>query len=140
MSMFSALLCRLRSLRAAVAARQEDAAMRRRMAQEFANLGGRDLDRMLADLGCAREDLATIIKNAPRSKPLLDAMVLKLGLERAFAFGEPPLLRDIERNCATCPTQAICSRWLSKGGAPGEYRLFCPNAGNFDLLTGKAAA
>jgi hypothetical protein len=78
--------------------------------------------------------------NAPRSKPLLDTMILRLGLEKDFAFGGPTLSRDIERRCATCPTQALCSRWLGKGGAPDEYRLFCPNAGNFDLLTGKAAA
>lgn len=140
MTMFSNVLYGLRNLSARAKSRLHDAIMRRQMAQEFADLGSRDLDRVLADLGCAREDLPTIINNAPRSKPLLDGMILRLGLEKAFAFCEPPLLREIERRCATCPTQAICGRWLNKGGAPGEYRLFCPNASNFDLLTGKVAA
>lgn len=140
MTMLSNLLCGLRDLNAKARSRLHDAAMRRRTAQEFADLGSRDLDRVLADLGCTREDLEVLINNAPRSRPLLDAMILRLGLEKEFALGEALVLRDIERRCATCPTQTICGRWLSKGGAPGEYRLFCPNAGNFDLLSGKTAA
>jgi hypothetical protein len=140
MSMVSALSAGLRGFRAAVASRLREAALRRDIAQEFANLGGRDLDRVHADVGCTREELSVLIRNAPQSRPLLDAMVLRLGLEKAFAFAGPPLLRDIERRCATCSTQAVCSRWLSRAGAPGEYRAFCPNAGNFDLLGGKTAA
>jgi len=140
MTILSNLLHGLRNLSAKVTSRLDDAAIRHRMAQEFVDLGSRDLDRVLADIGCAREDLAVLIKNAPRSRSLLEAMILRLGLEKEFALGEPLLLRDIERRCGTCPTHAICGRWLGKGGAPGEYRLFCPNAGNFDLLSGKTAA
>lgn len=130
----------LRALKARVTSYLRDAAVRRQVAQEFASLGSRDLDRVLADIGCSRDDLATIIDNAPRSKSLLDAMILRLGLEKAFAFAGPPLLRDIERRCATCEAQGRCSGWLNKGRASDDYRLFCPNAGNFELLTGKAAA
>lgn len=115
-----------------------DAAARRQVAQEFATLGRRDLDRVLAEIGCSREDLATIIRNAPRSKPLLDSMVLRLGLEKPFAFAGPELLRDIERRCATCGAQARCGAWLRKGRASDDYRLFCPNAGNFNSLRGVA--
>jgi hypothetical protein len=137
--MLSALSCRLRRLGAAMTSRHRDAVIRRGLAQEFAGLGC-DLDRVLADIGCSRDDLAAIIANAPRSRPLLDAMILRLDLEKEFAFADPRLLRHIERCCATCPTQAVCSRWLSTRGAPDEYRLFCPNAGNFALLTKAAAA
>jgi hypothetical protein len=140
MTMVSALRTRLESLRNSVALRIREVAMRREVAQEFANLGGRDLDRVLADIGCTRDELGTFINNAPHARPVLDAMILRLGLEKAFAFAEPTLLRDIERRCATCPTQGICRRWLGKRGSPAEYRLFCPNAGNFDQLNGKAAA
>lgn len=125
----------LRTLKARVASYFRDAAARRHVAQEFAGLGSRDLDRVLADIGCSREDLATIIQNAPRSKPLLDAMILRLRLEKAFALAGPELLRDIERRCATCGVQGRCSAWLRKGRASDDYKLFCPNAGNFNLLT-----
>jgi hypothetical protein len=138
--MVSALRTWLEGLRASAALRIREAAMRREIAQEFANLGGRDLDRVLADIGCTRDELGTLIDNAPHSRPLLDAMVLQLGLERTFAFAEPTLLRDIERRCAICPTQAVCRRWLGKSGSPGGYRAFCPNTGNFDRLNGKAVA
>lgn len=138
--MASALLTWLEDLKNSVSLRIQEAAMRQQVAQELANLGGRDLDRVLADIGCTRDELGTLINNAPRARPLLDAMILRLGLEKAFAFAEPTLLRDMERRCATCPTHRICRRWLGKGGSPGEYRLFCPNVGNFDLLNEKAAA
>jgi hypothetical protein len=140
MTIASALRAGFQGLKAAVASRIREAAMRQEIAQELAGLGGRDLDRVLADIGCTRDEIDTLVHNAPRSKPLLDAMILRLGLERAFAFAAPSLMRDIERRCAICPTQPICSRWLGKGGSAGEYRSFCPNAGNFDLLTGERRA
>jgi hypothetical protein len=140
MTMVSALLTRLQGLKTSVAIRFREAAMRREVAQELTNLGSRDLDRVLADIGCTRDDLSTLVDNAPRARPLLDAMILRLGLEKAFACADLPLLRDIERRCATCPKHGICRQWQSKGGTPGEYRVFCPNARNFDLLSGKAAA
>jgi hypothetical protein len=115
-----------------------DAAVRRQVAQELATLGRRDLDRILAEIGCSREDLATIVRNAPRSRSLLDAMVLRLGLEKQFAFAGPELMRDIERRCATCDAQARCGAWLRKGRASDDPRLFCPNAGNFRFLRGAA--
>jgi hypothetical protein len=116
-----------------------EAAERRRLAQEFANLEGRDLDRVLADVGCSREDLTMIVRNAPRSRPLLDSMILRLGLEREFALAGPQLARDIERRCATCGAQARCSAWMRRGRVSDDHRQFCPNAGNFERLTEKAA-
>ena len=59
MSMVSALRAWLEDLRTSAALRIREAAMRREIAQEFANLGGRDLDRVLADIGCTRDDLGT---------------------------------------------------------------------------------
>jgi len=78
--------------------------------------------------------------SARRERPLLDAMILQLGLERAFAFAEPPLLSDIERRCEACATRGICRQWLQAGEATQAYRRFCPNARNFDVMTGHTAA
>jgi hypothetical protein len=125
-----------RGLKSWVVSSIRDAAARRRIAQEFASLGRRDLDRVLADIGCSREDLVAIVRNAPRAKPLLDSMVLRLGLEESFALAGPELLRDIERRCATCGSQGRCGAWLRKGRASDDYRQFCPNAGNFSFLKG----
>lgn len=116
-----------------------DAKARRRLAREFGRLGSRDLDRVLTEIGCSREELSVLIHNAPRSRPLLDGMIFRLGLEREFALGDAELVRDIERRCATCAAQGRCDAWLRAGRASDDYRLFCPNAGNFGLLAGKTA-
>lgn len=107
---------------------------RRRVAQEFARLDDRDVGRVLADIGCSREDLRILINNAPRSHRLLDAMVARLGLEAAVVAAASETVRDIERRCTTCADQPRCRSWLRRGAAGDDYKQFCPNAENFAAM------
>jgi hypothetical protein len=115
-----------------------DVGERRRMAREFARLDDRDVARVLADIGCSREDLNAIIDNAPLSRPLLEGMVARLGVAEAFAHAESGVVREIERRCTTCARQAECRRWLRRGGASDAYTEFCPNAESFTTLRAPA--
>ncbi len=134
------LMRRMRGLAASVGSYRRDAAERRRLAREFARLDDRDIARVLADIGCSREDLRTLIDNAPRSPVLLHAMTARLGLETAFAGATSDMVRDIERRCTTCTAQSRCSRWLRRGGVDAGYKQFCPNTGNFEEIAPAAPA
>jgi hypothetical protein len=124
---------RLKGLRALVRRYLDDAAMRRELRAEFAELGG-DLDRVLAEIGLTHDELDTLIQNAPRSRMLMQSMLRRLGLEKRLAMVAPQLVRNIERHCAMCGSQRECADWMAKG-APGDaYRRFCPNAEALDAL------
>jgi uncharacterized protein YjiS (DUF1127 family) len=135
MCVINSLVMRVRGLTAAAGSYFRDAAERRRVAREFARLDDRDVTRVLADIGCSREDLRAIINNAPRSPVLLKAMTARLGLEAAFAAAGSDTVRDIERRCTTCTAQARCRRWLHRNGTDDGYKQFCPNTGNFEVMT-----
>jgi uncharacterized protein YjiS (DUF1127 family) len=115
-------------------------AERRRMAREFARLDDRDVARVLADIGCSREDLNAIIANAPLSRPLLEGMVARLGVAEAYARAEAGLVREVERRCTTCSAQARCRRWLRGAGGREDNAAFCPNAESFAHLAKDSTA
>jgi hypothetical protein len=112
----------------------QDAAERRRLAREFARLDERDVARVLADIGCSRDDLNAIIANAPLSRPLLEGMIARLGIDGAYAALEAGAVREIERRCTTCSAQSRCRTWLRGSGGREDYKEFCPNAESFEHL------
>ena len=140
MCVMDSLVRRVRGLTAAAGSYFRDAAERRRVAQEFARLDERDVARVLADIGCSREDLRALINNAPHAPVLLRAMTAKLGLEAAFAAAGSDTVRDIERRCTTCVSQARCRHWLRRAGTDDGYKQFCPNTGNFEAMAPGARA
>jgi hypothetical protein len=133
MDMCGSVMDRVRSFKASIRRYLDDAAMRRDLRQELAELGG-DLDRILAEIGMTRAELDVLIENAPRSRMLLQSMLQRLDLGKRLAMTAPQLVRSIERRCATCGSQSACEDWMTRG-APGDgYRSFCPNAEAFDAL------
>jgi hypothetical protein len=128
------LMDRLRAAKASVLRYFDDAAIRRDLREELAGLRGRDLDRVLAEIGINRDELELVIQNAPRSRMLFQSMLRRLGLEKRLSLAAPQLIRNIERRCATCCHQAECADWMDKGAPGAAYRQFCPNAETFDSL------
>ena len=125
---------RFNTLKASIRRYLDDAAIRRELREELAGLGGGDLDRVLADIGISREEMETVIVNAPRSRMLLQSMLRRLDLDKRLSLMAPQLVRTIERRCATCGNQRECGDWMGKG-APGDaYKTFCPNAETFDNI------
>lgn len=107
---------------------------RRRRIRELARLDRRDLDRVLGEIGCSRDELAILIRSSAAPRPLLGQMILRLGLERAFMHAGQQMTREIELRCSLCSNHRQCVHWLRTRGDDEGYRRFCPNAGNFDLL------
>lgn len=132
--LFETLRSWIQALGSTAASFCRDAATRRRLAREFAELNTPDLDRVLAEIGCTRADLSVIIANAPRANLLLGMMLERLGLEYCFAVAGAEMKREIERRCAACIVQDRCRRWLRREWQDEEYRNFCPNAANLELL------
>ncbi|HEX6979512.1 MAG TPA: DUF6455 family protein [Alphaproteobacteria bacterium] len=124
----------IRSIVRGLAAAVREEIDHRRTSQELASLDGRDLDRVLTDIGCNRQELADLIRRSAAPRLLLDQMILRLGLERPFMFLEPGMVRELELRCGTCRARRRCARWLRDGRDRDGYRRFCPNAGNFDVL------
>jgi hypothetical protein len=133
--MISSLVRRVRDVAQDARIYLRDRAERWRVAQEFARLDDRDVGRVLADIGCSRDDLRAVIDNAPRSHRLLETMVARLGLEAQVAATDSNVRREIERRCTTCATQSRCQRWLRRGATDDGYKQFCPNAENFAAMT-----
>lgn len=134
MCFMSSLVRRARDAAGDVRAYLRDMAERRRVAQEFARLDDRDVGRVLADIGCSREELRAVIDNAPRSHRLLDAMVARLGLAAQVAAADSNERREIARRCTTCADQTRCRGWLRRDAVDDGYKQFCPNAENFAAM------
>jgi len=135
-----AVLGWLNSVKASTRRFLDDAAMRRRLRAELSGLGS-DVDRVIADIGLTRNEMETLIRNAPRSRTLQQAMLKRLGLEQRIASLAPDVSRSIERRCATCSQQAECEDWIAHAQPSDGYPRFCPNAETFDAVAraGKAA-
>ena len=50
------------------------------------------------------------------------------------------LTRDMQGVCSLCGSKGRCNRELATGTAAANYRKFCPNAFNLDLLPEKDAS
>ena len=45
-----------------------------------------------------------------------------------------PLLERAAMTCSNCLRPGICKAWLAGGGAPEDWRCFCPNAQLIECL------
>jgi hypothetical protein len=102
--------------------------------EELAALDQHDLDRILAETGCARHELATLVRDPADPRPLLDQMILRLGLEWHFIFASSMQVRELEHRCGACRARKTCRSWLRSGVNDNAYKKFCPNAANFEAL------
>lgn len=50
-----------------------------------------------------------------------------------------PLLERAATTCAVCPALGVCKAWLAGGGAPEDWRGFCPNARLIECLPKRRA-
>lgn len=107
---------------------------RRRSVSELAGLEGRDLDRVLADIGCDRDEVMTLMRCSASARPLVDRMIERLGLAAAVAAAGPGLMRELEHRCGMCRVQRRCGKWMRANADPDAYREFCPNTPNFDAI------
>jgi len=70
-----------------------------------------------------------------RDTPLLVRMLGSL--QKAMPPSSDVLARDMQAVCSLCGSKGRCNRELATGTATANYRKFCPNAFNLDLLPKK---
>ena len=70
-----------------------------------------------------------------------DLLVRMLGaLNKRMPPAGDLLTRDMQAVCSLCRSKGRCNRALSTGSAAANYKKFCPNAFNLDLLAENAAS
>lgn len=125
----------LDAARARVAERYRHWRARSRLRRELAELPASEFDRVLADAGMSRSDLATMFGGRAGNRGLMARMMAHFGLR----MNQVPVaywgaLKDAERVCAYCKSDGRCRRWLNWGAKNDAPRLFCPNAELFDEM------
>lgn len=104
---------------------------RYRLTRDLQNLSEEDRQRVLGEVGLAREDLDHLHTDAPET--LLPRMMTRFGLDpAAVGSNDRAVLRDMQRVCGACTSRRRCRRALAAGATLEEFRVMCPNAGTFD--------
>lgn len=111
---------------------------RSRLRRELDNLRQHgEYDRTLIDTGIAPSDVSRLMRMHPRTRQQLADMMQRLGIDRAALPRSPAVaeaLRAMEWRCGECADWRKCRAWLASRDAPGNYRVFCPNAEALDEL------
>lgn len=103
--------------------------------EEFKQCGRDEVARIAHDLGVTPDQLAEVAGKGPDSAALLGKMLVALGVDaKRVADGEPGVMRDLQRLCASCATRRQCLHEFAAGTAAEHYHEFCPNAYTLDAL------
>lgn len=103
--------------------------------EEFQQCGRDEVARIAHDLGVTPDQLAEVAGKGPDSAALLGKMLVALGVDaKRVADGEPGVMRDLQRLCASCAARQQCLHEFAAGTAAEHYHEFCPNAYTLDAL------
>jgi transcriptional regulator with XRE-family HTH domain len=112
----------------------------RRELNEMRQLNTAEFDRIASDLRLSPGDLNELVRQGPHAADELPKLLKVLGIDEAdLARTQPLVLRDMERVCALCRSEAQCDRDLAAGTSAEHYEGYCLNAGTIDGL-GQAAS
>lgn len=111
----------------------------RRLSRDLERLGAYERQCVLADFGLTEQELPLVAGLHAQRGDLWKQMMARLGLDPAQAE-KVDGLRDLQRMCAKCKSQARCQKWCSVAFPLEGYRAFCPNAFTFDLMLRQAAS
>jgi hypothetical protein len=110
---------------------------RRRLAaaREFDALSPAEVSSIAADLKLSKSALRQLA--AQDGAPELLVRMLA-SLNKTTPPSGDLLTRDMQAVCSLCRNKGRCNRELSTGTGASNYKEFCPNAFNLDLLPRKA--
>ncbi|HXX85927.1 MAG TPA: hypothetical protein VEN29_18350 [Casimicrobiaceae bacterium] len=89
-----------------------------------------ELDAVLEVVGLTREQLTALQVSPIASAELMQAMLARRGFRSIDADGRRA--EDLQLRCRACKSWRECRRWVAGEGQDGDYRLFCPNAEDFE--------
>ena len=100
-------------------------------AREFEAMAPAEVSSIARDLKLSKSSLRELA--AKDREPHLLVQMLR-ALNKKMPPAGDLLTRDMQAVCSLCRSKARCNRELSSGGAAANYKKFCPNAFNLDLL------
>jgi hypothetical protein len=101
--------------------------------QELAGCGDNETAHIARDIGVSTSELRTLAGRWPDSANLLERRIATLGLA-PVAYAEPETVRDLQRVCGQCASEARYERDLDSDERDRAWRDYCPSAATLDAL------
>jgi len=97
-------------------------------ADEAALLDSAEQERIACDLNLSVAELQTLCARDGRATNLLQKRMSQFHLEKdEIKRVHPAVVRDLEKVCALCESDAKCSRDFNRGTDPAALSEYCPN-------------
>jgi AraC-like DNA-binding protein len=111
-----------------------------RRADEAALQDSGELQRIASDLNLSVSELHTLCARDGGSMNLLQKRMSQLHLDKSeIKRAHPAVVRDLEKVCALCTSDAKCSRDFDRNTDPRGWSEYCPNAATLQELQREAA-
>jgi hypothetical protein len=112
---------------------------RRRLAssREFDALTPAEVSSIARDLKLSKSSLRDLAAQDGEPLPLVRMLA---ALHKVMPPAGDLLARDMQATCSLCHSKKRCNRELASRTAGANYRKFCPNAYNLDLLPRTASS
>jgi hypothetical protein len=118
--------------------------MRKTMAKhggEAALSDSAEVERIATDLNLSVAELRALCAKDEGTPKLLQQRLSQLDLDRNEIKREHPgVLRDLEKVCALCDSEARCSRDFERHAAPQAWTAYCSNSSTLEELQRETAA
>jgi AraC-like DNA-binding protein len=97
-------------------------------------------ERIASDLNLSTSELQTLCARDGGAAKLLQKRMSQLHLDKdEIKRAHPAVVRDVERVCALCDSEATCARDFKRSTDPKGWSEYCPNASTLQELQQEAA-
>lgn len=104
-------------------------------------LGENEVGRIARDLSLTTGELRALAGKSADAALLLYRRMIDFRLDRAeVARSQPGVMRDLQKHCALCASQARCTRDLACHAKLSAWRSYCPNDDTLRALAPTVAA
>jgi hypothetical protein len=108
---------------------------------EAALMDREEVARIASDLNLSVSELRNLCDKHGGTPERLQQRLSQLHLDRSEIKHEHPgVLRDLEKVCALCASEARCSRDFERHAAPEAWTEYCPNSSTLEDLQQETAA
>lgn len=104
-------------------------------ADEVALLDSGERERIASDLNLSVSELQTLCARDGRARHLLQKRMSQFHFDKdEIKRAYPAVVRDLEKVCALCESDAKCSRDFNRGTDPAVVSEYCPNTPTLEEL------
>lgn len=113
----------------------------RKNLMELHGVDREELKGIAADLNMTVTELSAVVRQGTGSADLLYRRMEALGLDaKEVSARAAAVMRDLQRNCATCGIKGRCERDLNRNGKGDEWLDYCVNVDTLEALIQMANA